>query len=467
MGVSVAVTGAAGNLGRLVLERLLSEPGVDRVVALDLQPLEHPDTRVVSVGIDVRDPGIAENLQGCQTLIHLAFVVERNTRDWDLVWDVNVGGTRNVIGAAIDAGVEQVVYASSIAVYGFGSQNFGGPLEETAEMRGDPRFYYTATKVAVERWLDQVEMSHPKLRVSRLRPTMFLGPRVDAQRRRLALGPLFLRVAAPPLAHHVTHEDDVADAFLLAYRQRAHGAFNVGTRNPLPTRHWGRLLGRPVVVLPAGALGLARWAYQRGVGDVDPEWLYLVTRSPLMVSSEKIRRELGWRPRFETTAEVLRELGRHPTAGASSAVRLLFGSAALTTALRGSLPLSAQERHELRSLRGAVNIELTGEHRSDWHITLRDGHMGLHRGLASLPQASLTLREKVLLDLLAGRTRLGVAQMTGQLRLRGEGGLLFVLGALVEQFRGACKAPGLSGLPQRAFTGEVLRRAGVAAGVQG
>ncbi|TMK20221.1 MAG: NAD-dependent epimerase/dehydratase family protein [Actinobacteria bacterium] len=71
-GITVAVTGAAGFLGRALTPALRDDPAVDRVVAIDLQagPAAHVDWR----NADVRNPAIAEALRGADVVVHLAAV---------------------------------------------------------------------------------------------------------------------------------------------------------------------------------------------------------------------------------------------------------------------------------------------------------------------------------------------------------------------------------------------------------
>ena len=319
-GLRVTVTGASGSLGRCVVARLCESPGVDAVLALDRVslPFQHPklEARIC----DVRDPELAEQFRGSTCVVHLAFIVEHGSRDAAATEAINLGGTHNVFDAAAAAGVDQMVYASSVAAYGFHDDTDGVLLDESAKIRGNEGFYYGAHKAAIEQWLDGFETRHPEIRVARLRPSIFLGEgsarSVDALRR-----PLHFYLAGPEPRAQITHQDDVADAFVLAVEKGAAGAFNVANEEPLTMREMGRAMGKRSLRLPQGVLALYRLAWRAKLVDVDPVWLETASGRTLIASSEKIRNELGWKPRWETTGDVLRQISGRSNAQATRAVK--------------------------------------------------------------------------------------------------------------------------------------------------
>lgn len=460
MGRTVAVTGAAGNLGRLVVERLLASDSVARVIALDRKPPPRVDARVTFVRADVRDPELARHLAGVDAVLHLAFIVERGSRDAVLAESVNVGGTRNVAAAVVAAGVRHLVFASSVASYGFRPENTGIALTEEAPLHGDEGFYYPRHKAITDRMLGALADAHPEIAVARLRPSLFLGPRTDPARTAGLRAPVIAIPPGPPVPLQVTHEDDVADAFVLALEHEARGAFNVAANEPLTLAEIGRAVGKPTVRIPRAAIRAYELAYQRGIGEIDPAWLTAPSADHLIASSDKIRRELGWAPRFDSAGAVARAIAGRPSALASRATRLLFGSAVATTRLLGRIPVSARERAEMRGIRGVLNVALTGDHPSEWRVILDDGDVRFAAGLDPAADGTVRLEEGTLFDMLSGKVPFMRAQMTGRIRYRGDGNLVIILGAIVEQFRQARRAKGLAGVGHRNFTRFVLAQAG-------
>ena len=114
------VTGAAGFIGSHVV-RVLLEEGVE-VRALirkgeDLRNLT--GVAVEQIPGDVLDPpSLDRALQGCDTLFHLAAIYAIWMRDRSRIYEVNLQGSRNMLWAAKRAGVDKVVYTSSIAALG-------------------------------------------------------------------------------------------------------------------------------------------------------------------------------------------------------------------------------------------------------------------------------------------------------------------------------------------------------------
>ncbi len=116
----VLVTGASGFIGSAVARaligagyqvRALCEPG-----RADDSLTRVPVERVVG---DIRDPATLDRAtDGVATVFHLAAVYRFWAADPDLFYDVNVGGTLNVIRAAERAGCRRLVYTSTVGTIG-------------------------------------------------------------------------------------------------------------------------------------------------------------------------------------------------------------------------------------------------------------------------------------------------------------------------------------------------------------
>ncbi len=116
------VTGATGFIGAAVVRRLLArgrsvrvlvdpgfQPRVDLLAGLDVE----------RVPGDVRDrPALDRALRGCAQLYHLAAIYTDWSPHPELMYEVNVEGSKNVLYAALHAGVRRVVHTSSIAAIG-------------------------------------------------------------------------------------------------------------------------------------------------------------------------------------------------------------------------------------------------------------------------------------------------------------------------------------------------------------
>ncbi len=116
----VLVTGGAGFIGRHVSEQL-RDAGYDVTVMLAPGESGSSVTRLGlrSIVADLRDlPSLDRAVAGHRFVVHMAAIYSLWMKDWQPLYDVNVQGTENVLRASMDAGVERVVYTSSIAALG-------------------------------------------------------------------------------------------------------------------------------------------------------------------------------------------------------------------------------------------------------------------------------------------------------------------------------------------------------------
>ena len=79
-------------------------------------------------------------------VVHLAFMIMGGAQESRAV---NLEGSRNVFEATVSAGARRLVYASSVAAYGFHRDN-PQPLTEDVAARGTAAHYYSAQKAEVE-----------------------------------------------------------------------------------------------------------------------------------------------------------------------------------------------------------------------------------------------------------------------------------------------------------------------------
>ena len=113
------VTGASGFIGGSVV-RELTRAGIQvREFVRRQSTLTTDEHRGEPVRGDVRDlESVRRAVRGCDAVFHVAALYTFWSRESKHVYDVNVQGTRNVLRAALEAGVKRVVYTSSVATIG-------------------------------------------------------------------------------------------------------------------------------------------------------------------------------------------------------------------------------------------------------------------------------------------------------------------------------------------------------------
>lgn len=215
--MKILVTGGTGFTGKALVRRLLDQG--HEVVALDykegLKTQELRDWGAQVVLGSVTDKEVVRRaMDGVEVVHHLAAAFrEMNVPD-SYYWEVNVGGTRNVLEAAREQGVRKLIYCSTCGVHGNIDNPPGG---EDAPIQ--PADYYQRTKYEAEPLVREYhERGLPSVI---LRPAAIYGPG-DPERffliyRRVARGrfPMF---GNGKTYYHPLYIDNLVDAFVLAMR---------------------------------------------------------------------------------------------------------------------------------------------------------------------------------------------------------------------------------------------------------
>jgi nucleoside-diphosphate-sugar epimerase len=447
----VAVTGGSGHLGTVLLSRLVEERAVRAIVSLDLRPPAEAASKLRHVEADIRGPDLAAHFSGCDAVVHLAFIVAA-PRPRAEVNAVNVEGSRNVFRAAAAAGVKKIVYTSSVAAYGV-LPGHPVPIVEETPRRYQPDFLYAATKHQVEAFLDGFEAEHPALRVVRLRPGVFFGAGMEhplGQALRRGVFPVFTDAPLP-----VVWDEDVAEAIVAALKADVRGAFNLVADEPLTSQELAALGGFRLLRLPpALRAGLARVGAvlsRIGIGQgMDPAWVQKASPT-MIVSAERARRVLGWRPRCPTAADVIRRFAATVPRGPDRRVALFMRAAGV--GLRRTI------RNEARTMVLRARLALTGPGGGEWTFDIDRGRARVVRGISRPPSAVVTLPASLFLDLLAGRGDVVTAEMTGKVSVHGEPMAALVLEGLVASFRAQARERGLRGLLARRMARWLSREA--------
>jgi UDP-glucose 4-epimerase len=310
----IVVTGATGNVGTSVVAALARDPRVSDIVGLARRLPRWTNPRTRWVQADVATSRLSEHFRDAAAVIHLAWLIQPS-RDERTLHAVNVVGSRRVFEAAAEAGVGALVHASSIGAYSAGPSD--RPIDESWPTEGTPSSFYARHKAAAERALDELEAAHPGLRVVRLRPALIFKREAASEIRRLFAGPLLPSPLVRPgllpvlplpagLVIQAVHADDVAEAYRLAVtEERAQGAYNVAADPVLDAAALGRTLGaRPVPVPVRAVRAAADLTWRARLQPTPPGWLDMGMGVPVM-STRRIREELGWAPRHSSSDALL------------------------------------------------------------------------------------------------------------------------------------------------------------------
>jgi dihydroflavonol-4-reductase len=320
--VIVFASGVTGFIGSAVLHQLVKSGFA--VIAL-VRP-ESPRWHLPSAGVrfvegDVRDRrAVAAAIAGARYAFHIAADYRLSMLGNSGVVSTNVTGTRIVMEEALRAGVERVVYTSSVAALAPRADGAAAD-ESTLAFEDDAIGAYKRSKITAER-LVVAMIEHQGLPVVIVNPTAPIGPR-DV--RPTPTGRLVLEAAAGNVPAYVdtglnlVHVDDVASGHLAALRVgRIGDRYILGGQNvPLSQMlndiayimdrrgPWLRLPWYSALPVACAAEAVAWFTRREPLATLAGVRL---ARERMYFTSAKAERELGLRPRpyFEALYDAVR-----------------------------------------------------------------------------------------------------------------------------------------------------------------
>lgn len=324
-GLTVAVTGPTGDIGRTAIRVLEDRPEVGRIIGMarrPFDPAEHGWKRTEYRQGDILDRSSVDDLvAGADVVVHLAFII---FGDHEEAHRVNLQGSSNVFEATAAAGAKRLVYTSSVAAYGFEGDR--GWLTEDMPAAGSEGFYYSAHKAELERVLAEslagsdtdAYVFRPCVVAGADAPTLVTmlttGNRLTAALAPLRKGLERLPVVRPVLPDtgiplQLVHTDDVAAAIAAAVAGEGEpGVYNLAAPDELTTSDIARELGWATVPVPKAAISAVAAAIERApLTPAILEWVNAF-RTPVLMDSSKAARQLGigeWRSGAETLADTI------------------------------------------------------------------------------------------------------------------------------------------------------------------
>ncbi len=321
------VTGATGFVGAAIARALLQAGWQVRVLAR--RDSNRRNLQQLDVEIAEGDLAVAESLDralaGRQALFHAAADYRLGARDPQQLYATNVAGTRNLLDAAQRAGIERIVYTSSVATIGLPADGSPGD-ESTPVTLADMIGHYKRSKFLAEQAV--LEATRRGLPVVIVNPSTPVGP---GDLKPTPTGQLVLDAASGRMPAYVdtglniVHVDDVAVGHLLAFQRGRLGERYILGGQDMSLRQIlvdiAMLAGRapPSIRLPYAAvlpIAYAAAAFTKISGRATRITLEAVrmSRKRMFYSSAKAQLELGYRPRpplaaFEDALRWYRDAG--------------------------------------------------------------------------------------------------------------------------------------------------------------
>jgi nucleoside-diphosphate-sugar epimerase len=323
-GLTVAVTGPTGDIGRSYLRALDGSPEVKRVLGMARRRFDPSSLGLKKTEYrqgDILDRDALDDLFAeADVVAHLAFIIVGSPEE---TRRVNLEGSRNVFEAAAAAPkCKRLVYTSSVAAYGFHDDN-PVPLTEDVAPRGTEGHYYSAQKAELEGTL-RAALEGSDIEAYLFRPCIVAGadaifmleviPYISLQEkvpgpvlRLLETMPILRPVIPDPgVPFQLVHTEDVAKALLAGTLGRGEpGVYNLAADGELTASDLAAALGWYSIPVPDLAVEVTANLVSR-LPFLPPEayWVNAFTTSVVMDTS-KARSQLRWRPTHDARAVLM------------------------------------------------------------------------------------------------------------------------------------------------------------------
>ena len=144
--MATLVTGATGFIGSHIVKKLVDRGENVKILLRQTSKTSNiDDLEVERVYGDVLDvDSLKDAFKDCDTLYHTAGFVSFRKSDREKMERINVQGTKNVLNAALEAGVKKAVYTSSVAAIGVDPS--GGIANEETSLHSRMKIFLTLTQ---------------------------------------------------------------------------------------------------------------------------------------------------------------------------------------------------------------------------------------------------------------------------------------------------------------------------------
>jgi UDP-glucose 4-epimerase len=332
----VLVTGVSRYLGGRFARLLTAQPGVNRVIGIDVIPPPHDIGNAEFVRADIRNPMIARIITQAEvdTVVHMNVIATPLSAGGRVSQkEINVIGTMQLLAACQKApSIRRLVVKSSAAVYGSSPRD---PAMFTEDMGPKvlPPAGFGKDSVEVEGYVRGFSRRRSDVAISMLRLANIVGPGI----RTGLTDYMRMWVIPTPLGYdarlQLVHENDALEALLLATLGPPVGIVNVAGDGIITLRQAARLAGRVPIPVPLSACGLlGRLVRRAGLADFSQEQVQYLAWGRV-TDTTRMREMLRLEPEF-TTRTAFEDFISHAGSGLpgraafAGAVSGLAGSAA-------------------------------------------------------------------------------------------------------------------------------------------
>ena len=328
--MNILITGAAGYIGTMLIERLANSDSTDAIYGIDIraQPARYGYYDKLSwICADIAEDEWVSRIDGkaIDVVVHCAYQIRElygGKKKQQELWNVN--GARKVFEFALTSpSVRRVVHLSTISAYGALPTNATDRLFTEDSPLCEDAYLYGVHKKRVENLLWHLfRRLRPSAHVVVLRLASVSGPRGRFGLNRYGLLSTiagrfpFLVCGRPDWGRQYLHEDDLIDVLCTCVHlppATGYQVFNVSPPDFLDAACIGRLFNKRVVLLPPlllRALFALLWHGTRGaVTTPAGAWKFL--SYPIRVDGSRLQRAYGYEYRYSSLQALMAREGRY------------------------------------------------------------------------------------------------------------------------------------------------------------
>ena len=299
----VLVTGVSRDLGRTFARSLAAQPGIARVIGVDVVPPRGDLGEVSFVRADIRTPVIAKIIakEDVDTVVHMSLIATPGSAGGrKTMKELNVIGTMQLLAACQRAeSVQHLIVKPTTTVYGASNRD-PAMFREDMEPRRAPRSGYAKDIAEIEGYVRGFDRRRSDVRVTTLRCANVIGPNVVSPMTSYFKLPVIPTVLGYDARMQFLHETDLYAALRHAVLTDVAGTFNIAGDGILMLSQALRRLQRPAVALPGFAVGqLGSVLKSARVAEFSPEQLAFLTYGR-GVDTTRMRTVLGFEPDYDT-----------------------------------------------------------------------------------------------------------------------------------------------------------------------
>ncbi len=303
----VLVTGACRFLGGYLTARLVQNPMINRVIAVDAiapsKDMLRRMGRAEFVRADIRNPFIAKVIRNgdVDTVVHAAAAsYAPRSGGRATLKEINVMGAMQLFAACQKApSVRRVVLKSTSEVYGSHPHD---PVvyAEDRSARRPPRDGFARDSIDIEGYARGLGRRRPDIAVTILRLANMIGPGMDTALSRYLAGPLVPTVLGHDARLQLLHEQDALGALERATMAGKAGTFNIGASGIIMMSQAIRRSGRVAVPVPKiGVVALESLRKATRNTELSRDQLDYLSYGRVM-DTTRMRTELGFAPKWTT-----------------------------------------------------------------------------------------------------------------------------------------------------------------------